>query len=81
MDKLTPERRNEIAWLFAQHMARKVGIKLSSNTRREILNIAKTLGASEREAQAFFGELIVAITPEVLSGIRVYAPQPQKQKG
>ncbi|MFT5179635.1 MAG: hypothetical protein ACI9GH_000537 [Candidatus Paceibacteria bacterium] len=64
---LTPERRGEIAILFLKHKLRQTGIKFSKETRREITNVAKSVGVSDEEALAFVQELALELFNETFS--------------
>jgi len=63
MEKMTKERRNEIAYLYVAEKVRQRGIPTlkPNEIKREIGNTAKSLGISFEEASEFARELVLIL--------------------
>lgn len=56
---LTKERKGEIALLVLKHQKKKEGIRLCPETfKRDVGNMAKSIGISSREAMEFAKEIV-----------------------
>jgi len=60
-------RRGQIALLFLKHRLREKGVRLTSDFKREIGNIAKTVGISIEEAMEFAEFIVCELVEETFT--------------
>lgn len=77
--ELSKDRRGELALIALQEKTFYEGIKLSAGLKREILDNAKKLKVSKREACQMMIELIEHVSQRVIEDLRTVADSQEKQ--
>ncbi len=63
---LTKERQGEIAMACIRHILRRNGLKLDTQSNRELGNLAKEIGIGVDELKAFIKPLVQEVIDEIL---------------
>jgi hypothetical protein len=64
MEKMTPERRNEIAFLMLRHYLKMRGFKIEPNYRRELRNTSVAIDVPYEELATFSKALALELVEE-----------------